>query len=80
MQTKLTLRMDSELIEKVKVLSVELNISLSKIVTDYFSALVQINDFPEPSSPLLNEIMGILTDRGSDYEADYKEHLNKKYS
>lgn len=79
MQTKLTLRMDSKLIEKVKVLSGELDISLSKMVTDYFSALIKIKDLSEPSSPLLDEILGILPDQGIDYNTDYKEYLAKKY-
>jgi len=79
MQTKLTLRMDSEIIEKIKILSEELNTSLSKMVSDYFSALLKINNLPEPCSPLLDEIMGVLIDNQLDYEADYAEHLEKKY-
>jgi hypothetical protein len=79
MQTKLTLRLDSELIEKVKYLSEKLDISLSRIVSDYFNELVKINDLPEPSSPILDEIMGIIADNGKDYKSYYKEHLKRKY-
>lgn len=80
MQTKLTLRLESELIEKVKTLAEDLDISLSKMVTDYFNALLQINNLPDPSSPLLDEIMGIISDKDIDYKSDYKEYLDKKYS
>ena len=80
MQTKLTLRLESELIEKVKILAEDLDISLSKMVADYFNALLQINNLPDPSSPLLDEIMGIISNKAMDYKSEYKEYLDKKYS
>lgn len=39
MQTKLTLRMDSELIERAKEYAREREISVSQLVADYFSIL-----------------------------------------
>ncbi len=78
MQTKLTLRLESELIEKVKTLAEDLDISLSKMVTDYFNSLLQINNLPDPSSPLLDEIMGMLPNKN--YKNDYRDYLDNKYS
>lgn len=79
MQTKLTLRIDNELIEKVKVLSEKLNVSLSKMVSDYFYSLLQVDNLPEPSSPLLDEIMGVLKQKEPDYKVEYHEYLESKY-
>ncbi len=38
-----------------------------------------MNNLPEPSSPILDEIMGILTDNNKDPEIEYKQYLIKKY-
>jgi hypothetical protein len=61
MQTKLTLRLDSELINNAKKIAFSRETSVSVMVSDFFRSLssTYIPDTGNPT-PLLNEISGIL--------------------
>ena len=83
MQTKLTLRMDSELIEEAKKIAEHRNVSLSRLVADFFNALskrefsVEIGDLP----PRTRSLYGALEGRALAGEKDdYLEFLEEKYS
>lgn len=77
MHTKLTLRLEAELIAQIKTYAQQQGKSLSQLVADYFAQLVR----PQPSAtiaPLTRSLVGILQPAQLD-EADYKRHLEEKY-
>ena len=80
MQTKLTLRMEDELISLAKSVAEKRGKSLSKMVADYFEALTKkelagdIIELP----PNVKALSGILADSNID-ESDYKKYLESKY-
>jgi len=79
MQTKLTLRMDGELIRKAKDYSEKTGKSLSQMVADYFDRLtVEKEERYEPSTPITRSLRGAL--RGAMVnEDDYRRHLEEKH-
>lgn len=83
MQTKLTLRIDSELIESAKNVAKERDISLSRMVSDYFGALTQdtpskeIVDLP----PTTKSLHGILKGASvRDAKEEYQRFLEEKHT
>ena len=84
MQTKLTLRLDSNLIQSAKLYSKQRGKSLSQIVADYF-ALLASSDREEttPSSqtqlPPVTQFLSGLISGAAVSEEDYKQHLEDKY-
>lgn len=77
MQTKLTLRLEEELIHRAKEYAKNHNKSLSQIVADYFHLLSQQTK-TEPNSPITQALTGLLAGENVS-EADYKQHLQNKY-
>ena len=61
METKLTLRIDKELIHKAKDNARLKRVSLSRMVADYFKTLSAVSQQEPPEPPVLSEIMGILS-------------------
>ncbi|MDZ7797293.1 MAG: DUF6364 family protein [Candidatus Marinimicrobia bacterium] len=78
MQTKLTLRMDEELIESVKSFAGKRGKSLSRMVADYFTLLLGTEDKTKVLPPHVKTLSGALKGSKMD-EEDYKSHLEKKY-
>ena len=79
MNTKLTLRIDEQLIESAKRYSARTGKSVSKLVADFF-AVIQ-NDRSggrQPISPTVESIKGILKNSRLT-EDDYKNYLVGKY-
>jgi hypothetical protein len=83
MQTKLTLRMNSALIEQAKQYAQEHDVSLSQLVAEYFAVLTaQDNDkaaFEATLPPITRSLVGILKESVYDPEA-YKDYLAEKYA
>ncbi|NOY57691.1 MAG: hypothetical protein GXO75_02000 [Calditrichaeota bacterium] len=81
MQTKLTLRMDKELVEQAKLFSQKNGKSLSKIVSDYFASLVKKEQKDDDElTPLIRSLKGILKDADGDVGIeDYHKYLEEKY-
>jgi hypothetical protein len=77
MQTKLTLRLESELIEQAKKHAKQQGKSLSQIVADYF---ITFNKTKEKSkfAPITSSLIGVLQESKLD-QNDYKKHLEEKY-
>ncbi len=73
---KLTLSVDSQVVENAKVYAKQRGISVSAIVEAYLASVAE----PPPSStaatPILNSVRGVL--KGVDVE-DYRHHLAAKY-
>ena len=77
MQTKLTLRLESTLIEQAKIYAKQCDKSLSQVVSDYFQLLT--NDKKNMSlPPLTKSLIGILELKEVGID-DYKKHLEGKY-
>lgn len=78
MKTKLTLHLESELIEAAKEQARQQGKSLSQLVADY---LVTFPRMPEKqgAAPIMQSLKGLLKGSGLD-EDDYKKHLEKKHS
>ena len=82
MQTKLTLRMDSKLINGAKKIAAARGTSLSVMVSDFFRSLSDnYNTNADNPSPLLIEISGILPlkESGSAPSKEYYEQISEKY-
>ena len=79
MQTKLTLRMESDLINLAKEAAKRNGKSLSRMVADYFTLITKKEvDQKIEIPPNVKALSGIL--KGCDLdEIDYKKHLEEKY-
>jgi hypothetical protein len=80
MQTKLTLRIENELIEMAKSVAEKRGKSLSKMVSDYFKVIVK-KEFSEEIielPPNVKSLYGALSNTKID-ESDYKKYLESRY-
>ncbi len=85
MQTKLTLRLESQLIETAKIYAENTGKSLSQVVADYFQAL-QHKDLSKNKKtelpPITQALKGILKSKSKKDDigiSDYHQYLEKKY-
>jgi len=77
MQTKLTIRVNRELIQSAKHYAARHQISLSQLVENYFKVLSASQNEPVEQTPLLNQLSGILPADASMEE--HRRHLDEKY-
>ena len=79
MQTKLTLRLDEELINRAKSYARKSGKSVSQIVASYFSLLdEEPKEEPSEFTPIVRSLKGSL--KGAKVgKKDYLKHLEKKY-
>lgn len=79
MNTKLTLRLDDQLIRKAKRYSDRSGKSVSQLVADYFSAMDADEEIPGTEiSPRVRSLIGAF--KGSTAtEEDYRRYLAEKY-
>lgn len=77
MNTKLTLRLDDELIGRAKRHSAKSGKSVSKLVSDYF-ALIDDESVSAEVTPRVRALRGALAGSGLD-ERDYRRHLEDKH-
>ncbi len=79
MITKLTLRMDDNLIESAKEYSAQTGKSVSRIVADLFVIIKNEKINREDAlTPTVRSLKGILKEKQTD-ENDYKKYLEEKY-
>lgn len=79
MQTKLTLRMDEELINRAKTHAERTGKSVSQIVADYFTWLGESPPaLDEPLTPVVQSLKGILKETDVD-QIDYIRYLDEKH-
>ena len=79
MQTKLTLRLDDELIDRAKSYARQSGKSVSQLVADYLEMLPEPRERqPRPLTPIVASLRGVLAGSGLD-EEDYRRHLEEKY-
>ena len=79
MNTKLTLRLDDELIKTAKRHSSQSGKSVSQLVADYFT-LIDSAETPLAGAltPRVQSLLGALSGASID-EQDYRKHLEDKY-
>lgn len=77
MQTKLTLRLDSALVEQAKMIAKVNGKSVSQMVADYFVAL-STPQHPQANTPGVQSLRGLMRGHEVGVE-DYRRHLEEKY-
>ena len=79
MQTKLTLRLDDQLIETAKGHAERRGKSLSRLVADFFEALSAApREKADAYGPITRRLKGSL--KGTGDRQEYREYLRQKYS
>ena len=80
MQTKLTLRLDSNVITRAKRLAKKRGTSVSRLVSDYFkgAAGADRTSAKDDLPPITRALAGSLAGSKLD-ERDYRRYLEKKY-
>jgi hypothetical protein len=77
MDTKLTVRVEKELIEAAKRYAREQGVSLSELIEAYLRTLAVTQDEIAGRAPVLQRLSGILPAEAS--LDDYHQHLREKY-
>lgn len=78
-QTKLTLSLDSQLIERAKKVARSRGKSVSQMVADYFRNLESADRGGEELPPLTRSLYGVLEGSGVT-EEQYGRHLEEKHA
>jgi hypothetical protein len=82
MDTKLTLRLDSNVILRAKVYARNNRISLSKMIESYLESITRQNEEKEKTSvtPLVESLTGVINlPDDYNYKKEYGEYLANKY-
>lgn len=80
MNTKLTLSLNKNIIEKAKTYAKENQISLSKLVENYLNSLVKTSQKETTRiSPLVESLTGVISS-DTDERKSYRDYLSEKYS
>ncbi len=80
MDTKLTLKLDSFVIEQAKTYAKKKNTSLSQLIESYLGLLIEPRNNNDVT-PLVKSLSGIINlPANFDTKKSYKEHVVKKYS
>lgn len=80
MDSKLTLKLNREVIGKAKDYARAHNISLSRLIETYLELLTNKQQDGRPISKQVKKLSGIVTlPEDYDYRKDYRDHLEKKY-
>jgi hypothetical protein len=78
MQSKLTLRMDDQLIHRAKKIAAKKGKSVSQMVSDYVAGLEENNFDKTELTPLVKSLKGVLQGKKVD-RGDYLRYLEEKY-
>ena len=84
MDTKLTLKLDKDVIEKAKEYATSQKRSLSRLIESYLKTLIDNDDSNMEESieisPFVKSMQyGIKLPTDYDYKKDYGDHLTEKY-
>jgi len=82
METKLTLRMDENVIERAKIYARNHKISLSKMIESYINSLTETTDNSNEIkiSELVESISGVIqVPNDFDDKNEYRNYLDEKY-
>jgi hypothetical protein len=80
MDTKLTLNVDKNVIEKAKEYAKSHKISLSRLIESYLSSLISKKSREIEITPLVESLSGVIElDDDFDYKKGYTDYLMEKY-
>jgi len=82
METKLTLRLNDNVIKRAKTYARDHKISLSKMVESYLSSIAEQKgkETNQSITPLVESLSGVIDlPADFDYKKEYRDHLNEKY-
>lgn len=81
MNTKLTLSLNKNIIEKAKDYAKNHKVSLSQLVENYLNSLTKKDEKNIKISPLVESLTGVIPKDGiTDDRKNYYDYLNQKYS
>jgi len=80
MESKLTLKLDKDIIDHAKTYAKENNISLSKLIENYLHTVTIKRKRKIEISPLVESLTGVIDLGEKDYQKDYTDFLSQKYS
>ena len=78
MTSKITLYSEKSLIEQIKIYAKEQNTSVSKIVNEFFTNLLETQQINNKKSKITDSLVGRLEGKNID-ESSYHKHLEEKY-
>lgn len=80
MDTKLTLKLDKDIINQAKRYAESKKISLSKLIESYLQLLTKEESSKEKISPLVESLSGVIELPKNDEDKDnYADYLSQKY-
>ena len=79
MNSKLTLKLDNNVIEQAKNYAKANNISLSKLIENYLQAVTLRKKNKVRISPLVESLTGVIELNEPDYKKSYTDFLSEKY-
>jgi hypothetical protein len=80
MDTKLTLRLRKNVIERAKEYAQNHNISLSKMIESYLESVTAQKNEDIEITPLVESLSGVIQlDNDYDYKKEYSGYLMEKY-
>ena len=80
MDTKLTLKLEQEIIEKAKEYAKSRKTSLSKLIENYLQKITSQNEGNEKITPLVKSLSGIIDlPKDFDHKDGYADFLINKY-
>lgn len=78
METKLTLKLKRNVIEKGKAFAKKRRTSLSRLIENYLEKITEQPNEPE-ISPLVKSLSGVTKASTRDIKSDYSKYLKNKY-
>ncbi|MFA6261744.1 MAG: DUF6364 family protein [Bacteroidia bacterium] len=80
MDTKLTLKLDEDVIEKAKGYAKLKKTSLSALIENYLQKITADKKTKSKITPLVKSLSGIIElPKNSDHKKDYTDYLTRKY-
>lgn len=80
MNRKLTVKLDTSVIEQARRYAKDKNTSLSKLIESYLVKLVEPNDAHEVT-PFVKSLSGLVgLHKNFDYKKEYNKHLENKFN
>jgi predicted metalloendopeptidase len=80
MDAKLTLKLNSKVIEEAKLYAKETNTSLSKLIESYLSVVTSNKLEKRKINPIVKSLTGLIKlDDKRDYRKSYAKYLSEKY-
>ena len=80
METKLTIRLKENVIERAKIYARSHKISLSKMIESYLDSITKDKKIKSKITPLVESLSGVIDLQADyDYKKEYTDYLTGKY-